>query len=189
MTLALRCNRAGSGTVRPTTGTTGAGAGPGHRSRRSRDRGGHRLSPSLRDTAGAKPVAPTSRPPPRKDATSLLAGRGEPKVTPQPPQGKTPRHPRPPPPGCSHCRCSRKGDVPRFDAGRQGLTNAPQYFVGDQPKFHHEQLPTSAWCPTKRDVGVRVVSFTFADNKAVCGPTWTHCAPSNEMLVKTFPRW
>ena len=67
----------------------------------------------------------------------------------------------------------------------KGLTNAPQYAIGDQPKFMMV-VTNIGLVACKRDVGAAVLAaYVYSlDNKRL----WSNldCAPSNETLVKTF---
>jgi hypothetical protein len=76
-------------------------------------------------------------------------------------------------------------DCPDSTLAVKGLTNAPQYFIGDQPKF--TMIVTNIGLVScKRDVGAAVLAaYVYSlDNKRL----WSNldCAPSNETLVKTF---
>ena len=67
----------------------------------------------------------------------------------------------------------------------KGITNAPQYVLGDQPKFTMV-VTNIGLVACKRDVGAAVLAayvFTLDNNRL-----WSNldCAPSNETLVKTF---
>ena len=76
-------------------------------------------------------------------------------------------------------------DCPDSTLGVKGLTNAPQYFIGDQPKFTMV-VTNIGLVACKRDVGAAVLAaYVYSlDNKRL----WSNldCAPSNETLVKTF---
>jgi hypothetical protein len=76
-------------------------------------------------------------------------------------------------------------DCPDSTLAVKGLTNAPQYVLGDQPKFTMV-VTNIGLVACKRDVGAAVLAayvYTL-DNKRL----WSNldCAPSNETLVKTF---
>jgi hypothetical protein len=76
-------------------------------------------------------------------------------------------------------------DCPDSTLAVKGLTNAPQYVLGDQPKFTMV-VTNIGLVACKRDVGAAVLAayvYTL-DIKRL----WSNldCAPSNETLVKTF---
>ncbi|KJX74911.1 hypothetical protein [Mycobacterium lepromatosis] len=80
----------------------------------------------------------------------------------------------------------REGDdCPDATLAVKGLTNVPQYFIGDQPKFTMV-VTNIGLVSCKRDVGAAVLAaYVYSlDNKRL----WSNldCAPSNETLVKTF---
>lgn len=76
-------------------------------------------------------------------------------------------------------------DCPDSTLAVKGLTNQPQYFIGDQPKFTMV-VTNIGLVGCKRDVGAAVLAaYVYSlDNKRL----WSNldCAPSNETLVKTF---
>ncbi|MGH3597180.1 MAG: hypothetical protein ACRDUT_14635 [Mycobacterium sp.] len=76
-------------------------------------------------------------------------------------------------------------DCPDSTLAAKGLTNAPQYVIGDQPKFTMV-VTNIGLVACKRDVGAAVLAaYVYSlDNKRL----WSNldCAPSNETLVKTF---
>lgn len=76
-------------------------------------------------------------------------------------------------------------DCPDSTLAVLGLTNQPQYAIGDQPKFTMV-VTNIGLVSCKRDVGAAVLAaYVFSlDNKRL----WSNldCAPSNETLVKTF---
>ncbi|WP_343602702.1 hypothetical protein [Mycobacterium sp.] len=76
-------------------------------------------------------------------------------------------------------------DCPDSTLAVKGLTNAPQYLVGDQPRFTMV-VTNIGLVACKRDVGAAVLAaYVYSlDNKRL----WSNldCAPSNETLVKTF---
>jgi hypothetical protein len=76
-------------------------------------------------------------------------------------------------------------DCPDTTLAVLGLTNAPQYVIGDQPKFTMV-VTNIGLVACKRDVGAAVLAaYVYSlDNKRL----WSNldCAPSNETLVKTF---
>jgi hypothetical protein len=104
---------------------------------------------------------------------------------PAPAQGQNPEMPTPtaavqPPP------VLKEGDdCPDSTLAVKGLTNAPQFFIGDQPKFTMV-VTNIGLVACKRDVGAAVLAaYVYSlDNKRL----WSNldCAPSNETLIKTF---
>jgi hypothetical protein len=76
-------------------------------------------------------------------------------------------------------------DCPDSNLAIKGVTNAPQYVIGDQPKFTMV-VTNIGLVACKRDVGAAVLAaYVYSlDNKRL----WSNldCAPSNETLVKTF---
>ncbi|WP_176561089.1 hypothetical protein [Mycobacterium neglectum] len=76
-------------------------------------------------------------------------------------------------------------DCPDSTLAVKGITNQPQYVVGDQPKFTMV-VTNIGLVACKRDVGAAVLAayvYTLEN-----GRLWSNldCAPSNETLVKTF---
>jgi hypothetical protein len=142
------------------------------------------------NSAGAKPAGvdksasaqnhPNS---PAPQAPPSPGQEGNPPVAPQ--QGQNPETATPtaavqPPP------VLKEGDdCPDSTLAVKGLTNAPQYFIGDQPKFTMV-VTNVGLVACKRDVGAAVLAaYVYSlDNKRL----WSNldCAPSNETLVKTF---
>jgi hypothetical protein len=76
-------------------------------------------------------------------------------------------------------------DCPDSTLAAKGLTNAPQYAIGDQPKFTMV-VTNIGLVACKRDVGAAVLAaYVYSlENKRL----WSNldCAPSNETLVKMF---
>lgn len=76
-------------------------------------------------------------------------------------------------------------DCPDSNLAIKGITNAPQYVIGDQPKFTMV-VTNIGLVACKRDVGAAVLAaYVYSlDNNRL----WSNldCAPSNETLVKTF---
>ena len=76
-------------------------------------------------------------------------------------------------------------DCPDSTLAVKGITNQPQYVVGDQPKFTMV-VTNIGLVACKRDVGAAVLAaYVYSlDNNRL----WSNldCAPSNETLVKTF---
>lgn len=76
-------------------------------------------------------------------------------------------------------------DCPDSNLAIKGVTNAPEYVIGDQPKFTMV-VTNIGLVACKRDVGAAVLAaYVYSlDNNRL----WSNldCAPSNETLVKTF---
>ncbi len=76
-------------------------------------------------------------------------------------------------------------DCPDSNLAIKGVTNAPQYVLGDQPKFTMV-VTNIGLVACKRDVGAAVLAaYVYSlDNRRL----WSNldCAPSSETLVKTF---
>lgn len=76
-------------------------------------------------------------------------------------------------------------DCPDSSLAIKGVSNAPQYVIGDQPKFTMV-VTNIGLVACKRDVGAAVLAgYVYSlDNQRL----WSNldCAPSNETLVKTF---
>ncbi|MCT7657934.1 hypothetical protein [Mycobacterium deserti] len=76
-------------------------------------------------------------------------------------------------------------DCPDSTLAVKGITNQPQYVVGDQPKFTMV-VTNIGLVACQRDVGAAVLAaYVYSlDNSRL----WSNldCAPSNETLVKTF---
>ena len=141
-------------------------------------------------SAGAKP-ANAGKPSPAQSHPDSPApqapppGGQDPNPPAAPAQGQNPETPTPtaavqPPP------VLKEGDdCPDSTLAVKGLTNAPQYFIGDQPKFTMV-VTNIGLVSCKRDVGAAVLAaYVYSlDNKRL----WSNldCAPSNETLVKTF---
>jgi hypothetical protein len=141
-------------------------------------------------SAGAKPAgsdkANSAQNKPGAPAPPQGAPPGQESVNPvAPPQGLNPESPTPtaavmPPP------VLKEGDdCPDSTLAVKGLTSAPQYFIGDQPKFTMV-VTNIGLVSCKRDVGAAVLAaYVYSlDNKRL----WSNldCAPSNETLVKSF---
>ncbi|MBX7448331.1 hypothetical protein GR927_10040 [Mycolicibacterium sp. 3033] len=76
-------------------------------------------------------------------------------------------------------------DCPDSTLAVKGITNQPQYVVGDQPKFTMV-VTNIGLVACQRDVGAAVLAaYVYSlDNQRL----WSNldCAPSNETLIKTF---
>ncbi|MDG4665301.1 hypothetical protein [Mycobacterium sp. 236(2023)] len=76
-------------------------------------------------------------------------------------------------------------DCPDSTLAVKGITNQPQFIVGDQPKFTMV-VTNIGLVACQRDVGAAVLAayvYTLENNRL-----WSNldCAPSNETLIKTF---
>ncbi len=125
--------------------------------------------------AQAHPGAAQAAPPP---AAGQPDGGTPPQV--QNPEAPTPTAAVQPPP------VLKEGDdCPDSTLAVKGLTNSPQYYIGDQPKFTMV-VTNIGLVACKRDVGAAALAaYVYSlDNKRL----WSNldCAPSNETLVKTF---
>lgn len=134
------------------------------------------------------PNKPAAKPTPAQVAmpTPLPGDNPEVKTPVQPPaQQAPPPTPTPtaavmPPP------VLKEGDdCPDSTLAVKGITNQPQYAVGDQPKFTMV-VTNIGLVACQRDVGAAVLAaYVYSlDNTRL----WSNldCAPSNETLVKTF---
>lgn len=128
------------------------------------------------NSAQGKPGAPAPQaPPPGQDGNNPMApGPGQNLEMPTPTAAV-----QPPP-------VLKEGDdCPDSTLAVKGLTNQPQYFIGDQPKFTMV-VTNIGLVSCKRDVGAAVLAaYVYSlDNKRL----WSNldCAPSNETLIKTF---
>lgn len=122
---------------------------------------------------------------PQAPATQQPAGQTEAPAPGAPPGALNPESPTPtaavqPPPVLKD-----GDDCPDATLAVKGLTNSPQYYIGDQPKFTMV-VTNIGLVSCKRDVGAAVLAaYVYSlDNKRL----WSNldCAPSNETLVKTF---
>jgi hypothetical protein len=137
----------------------------------------------LSGSAGAKPAAdkPATPEPAR---SPIVAPPAETPVA--PPQGQNPAPSETPTAAVQPPPLLKEGDdCPDSTLAVKGLTNAPQYAIGDQPKFTMV-VTNIGLVACKRDVGAAVLAayvFTL-DNKRL----WSNldCAPSSETLVKMF---
>src|SRR6202012_5002161 len=104
-----------------------------------------------------------------------------------PPGGQTPEQPAETPTAAVAPPPVLKAgdDCPDSTLAGLGLTNAPQFVIGDQPKFAMV-VTNIGLVACKRDVGAAVLAaYVYSlDNKRL----WSNldCAPSNETLVKAF---
>ena len=122
-------------------------------------------------TAGA----PAAEAPPPEDVRSPITQQAAP-----PPPTPTATAAVTPPP------ILKEGDdCPDSTLAVKGITDSPQYVLGDQPKFTMV-VTNIGLVACKRDVGAAVLAayvYTLDNNRL-----WSNldCAPSNETLVKTF---
>ena len=131
-------------------------------------------SPAADETGQA--AAPTPLPGENPDIKSPI----QPPAQQAPPPTATPTAAVVPPP------ILKEGDdCPDSTLAVKGITNQPQYVVGDQPKFTMV-VTNIGLVACQRDVGAAVLAayvYTL-DNQRL----WSNldCAPSNETLIKTF---
>jgi hypothetical protein len=133
------------------------------------------------DTTSAESSASTAAAPP----TPLPGENPEVKSPVMPPAQQAPQTPTPtaavvPPPVLKEGE-----DCPDSTLAVKGITNQPQYVVGEQPKFTMV-VTNIGLVACQRDVGAAVLAaYVYSlDNARL----WSNldCAPSNETLVKTF---
>ena len=140
----------------------------------------------MNTTSSEKPTANESAPSQATGPTPLPGENPEVKSPVQPPaQQAPPPTPTPtaavvPPP------ILKEGDdCPDSTLAIKGITNVPQYVVGDQPKFTMV-VTNIGLVACQRDVGAAVLAaYVYSlDNQRL----WSNldCAPSNETLIKTF---
>ena len=135
-------------------------------------------SPAADQTAQAEDSAPPPTPLPGEEP-----GVKTPVVPPAdqaPPPPPTPTAAGNPPPVLQE-----GDDCPDSNLAVKGITSAPDYVMGDQPKFTMV-VTNIGLVSCKRDVGAAVLAaYVYSlDNKRL----WSNldCAPSNETLVKEF---
>jgi len=146
-------------------------------------------SPGAKPAKAGKPNSAQSVPNPAPNTPAPqappFAGQAAAPATGVLPQGQNPESPtlsaavQPPP-------VLKEGDdCPDSALAVKGLTNAPQYFIGDQPKFTMV-VTNIGLVACKRDVGAAVLAaYVYSlDHQRL----WSNldCAPSNETLVKIF---
>ena len=128
-------------------------------------------SDSVKDTAASQT---TQMPQPENKTPVVPPAESSPEPTPTP----TPAVAPPP-------VLQAGDDCPDSNLAIKGVTNAPQYVIGDQPKFTMV-VTNIGLVACKRDVGAAVLAaYVYSlDNNRL----WSNldCAPSNETLVKTF---
>ena len=127
------------------------------------------------DEPAANSAQGAADPQPLPEGNSPITEQGE-----QPPTGPTATNAVAPPP-----LLQEGDDCPDSTLAVKGITDAPQYVVGDQPKFTMV-VTNIGLVACKRDVGAAVLAayVYMLDNNRL----WSNldCAPSNETLVKTF---
>lgn len=133
------------------------------------------------DTKGAEKPAATAAPP-----TPLPGENPEVKTPVVPPAQQAPAPTPTPTAAVMPPPVLNEGDdCPDSTLAVKGITNQPQYVVGDQPKFTMV-VTNIGLVACKRDVGAAVLAaYVYGlDNNRL----WSNldCAPSNETLVKTF---
>jgi hypothetical protein len=134
---------------------------------------------SAAETKGAdQPATPAAAPTPLPGENPEVKTPVIPPVVPPPTPTPTAAVVPPPP-------LNEGDDCPDSTLAVKGITNQPQYVVGDQPKFTMV-VTNIGLVACKRDVGAAVLAaYVYSlDNTRL----WSNldCAPSNETLVKEF---
>jgi hypothetical protein len=140
----------------------------------------------MNSTSSEQPTANESQapagqaPPPLPGENPAVKSPIQPPAQQAPPPTATPTAAVVPPP------ILKEGDdCPDSTLAVKGITNQPQYVVGDQPKFTMV-VTNIGLVACKRDVGAAVLAaYVYSlDNQRL----WSNldCAPSNETLIKTF---
>lgn len=141
----------------------------------------------LNSTSNEQPTANESQAPTAEAPPPPLPGENpdvkspiQPPAQQAPPPTPTPTAAVVPPP------ILKEGDdCPDSTLAVKGITNQPQYVVGDQPKFTMV-VTNIGLVACQRDVGAAVLAaYVYSlDNQRL----WSNldCAPSNETLIKTF---
>lgn len=132
------------------------------------------------NTAAEQPAPPAATPTPLPGENPEVKTPVMPPAQNAPPPTPTPTAAVTPPPVLNE-----GDDCPDSTLAVKGITNQPQYVVGDQPKFTMV-VTNIGLVACKRDVGAAVLAayvYTLEN-----GRLWSNldCAPSNETLVKTF---
>lgn len=130
-------------------------------------------------TANESPAAEAA-PPPLPGENPEVKSPIQPPAQQAPPPTPTPTAAVVPPP------ILKEGDdCPDSTLAVKGITNQPQFIVGDQPKFTMV-VTNIGLVACQRDVGAAVLAaYVYSlDNERL----WSNldCAPSNETLIKTF---
>jgi hypothetical protein len=132
------------------------------------------------NTSAEQPAPPAATPTPLPGENPEVKTPVMPPAQNAPPPTPTPTAAVAPPPVLNE-----GDDCPDSTLAVKGITNQPQYVVGDQPKFTMV-VTNIGLVACKRDVGAAVLAayvYTLEN-----GRLWSNldCAPSNETLVKTF---
>ena len=141
----------------------------------------------MNSTSSEQPTANES-PPDARGRADAAAGRRIPRSRARSSRRRSRRRRRPRPPTAAVVPppiLKEGDDCPDSTLAVKGITNAPQYVVGDQPKFTMV-VTNIGLVACQRDVGAAVLAayvYTL-DNQRL----WSNldCAPSNETLIKTF---
>ncbi len=132
------------------------------------------------NTSAEQPAPPAATPTPLPGENPEVKTPVMPPAQDAPPPTPTPTAAVTPPPVLNE-----GDDCPDSTLAVKGITNQPQYVVGDQPKFTMV-VTNIGLVACKRDVGAAVLAaYVYSlDNARL----WSNldCAPSNETLVKTF---
>jgi hypothetical protein len=139
------------------------------------------MSSSSTDNKNAEKPAPTAAgPTPLPGENPEVKSPVMPPAQQAPPPTATPTAAVTPPPVLNE-----GDDCPDSTLAVKGITNQPQYIVGEQPKFTMV-VTNIGLVACQRDVGAAVLAaYVYSlDNTRL----WSNldCAPSNETLVKTF---
>ncbi|WP_203471336.1 hypothetical protein [Mycolicibacterium chubuense] len=141
----------------------------------------------MNSTSSEQPTANESSAPSGQAAPPPLPGENPGVKTPiQPPAQQAPPPTATPTAAVVPPPILKEGDdCPDSTLAVKGITNQPQYVVGDQPKFTMV-VTNIGLVACKRDVGAAVLAaYVYSlDNQRL----WSNldCAPSNETLIKTF---
>lgn len=132
--------------------------------------------PTANESSNQEAAAPTPLPGENPEVKSPV----QPPAQDAPPPTPTPTAAVVPPP-----ILQEGDDCPDSTLAVKGITNVPQYVVGDQPKFTMV-VTNIGLVACQRDVGAAVLAaYVYSlDNQRL----WSNldCAPSNETLIKTF---
>ncbi|MGD9621787.1 MAG: hypothetical protein AB7G47_18635 [Mycolicibacterium sp.] len=141
----------------------------------------------MNSTSSDQPAATESSPPAQAAGPAPLPGENPEVKSPiQPPAQQAPAPTATPTAAVVPPPILQEGDdCPDSTLAVKGITNVPQYVVGDQPKFTMV-VTNIGLVACQRDVGAAVLAayvYTL-DNQRL----WSNldCAPSNETLIKTF---
>lgn len=141
----------------------------------------------MNSTSSEQPTANDSSAPGQAAGPAPLPGENPEVKSPiQPPAGQAPPPTATPTAAVVPPPILQEGDdCPDSTLAVKGITNVPQYVVGDQPKFTMV-VTNIGLVACQRDVGAAVLAaYVYSlDNQRL----WSNldCAPSNETLIRTF---